>query len=130
MVYQHKRVQERRQREHEMNMLDGQQMAFYLVDPYFLFHPLAMRTMAVSARITGYLPVSAILAFVTVKPRTFCCAIFNSLHGFELNSRQVVFLSEGFSMPQENRLDQIIAHDPYIFKSSKGLLIAAGSLCK
>jgi hypothetical protein len=47
-----------------------------------------------------------------------------------LNSRQVVFAPERFTMLPENRLNPVFVHTRYPSRSSNGLLIVAGDFCK
>jgi hypothetical protein len=61
--------------------------------------------MAVSTRIAGYLRISTIITDKTVETRIFSRTFFYGIHGFELDSRQLIFIPEPFPVLQENRLN-------------------------
>ena len=92
-VSQGKGIELVRQREDDVEVLDGEELFPPGLDPFFFFEELALRAVPVPARVVGYLEVAALLALVDVSPQTCRSADLDGVHGAQVVQGELMGVS-------------------------------------
>ena len=89
-----------RQREHDVEVTDGQEVSLPLGEPRARGCPLTFWTMPISAAVVSDAPMAAVLACLDVTAESRCPALFNRRHDLELVQAQVAGMGHPVSGPR------------------------------
>ena len=92
-VSQGKRIELVRQREDDVEVLDGEELFPPCLDPLLFLQELAFGAVSVPARVVRYLDMAALLALVDMSPQICRSADLDGVHGAQVSEGELMDVS-------------------------------------
>jgi hypothetical protein len=85
-----------------MEVWNGKEVFFSLLQPFFFFEELALRAMSVPARVVGYPDTAAAITFIHMTSKLCCPTSFNRPHSADMGKRHFIGRSVSLAVLSED----------------------------